>query len=183
MTCPPFTIRTATTSDAKIIASINVASWRETYKELLPPEMLSGVNMAARTKQWSNILDSAKDASSLEVFIAEIQGAAVGYVSIGNQRVKELAGNGFSAEITSVYVLKTAQRLGVGRGLLRQAAHHLQRYGHSAASLWVLDTNTNARSFYMALGAQSVLERDEISPEGTIHEVAYGWTDLSSLIK
>ena len=80
----------------------------------------------------------------------------------------------FSAEITSVYVLNSARRSGVGRALFKEAARHLQRNGHGAASLWVLETNTNARNFYDAIGARVVSERTEIRPEATIQEVAYG---------
>lgn len=179
----PFKIRTATISDADKIASINVTAWHETYTELLPAEMLSGVTKAARTKRWTSILNSFDETNGHAAFLAETQGVEQGYVSVGSQRDKALADQGFSAEVTSIYVLEKAQRMGVGRALLRQAAHHLRYIGHSAASLWVLETNTNARRFYNALGGYLVSEREDVRPEATLHEVAYGWHNLSRLLE
>ena len=179
----PFKIRTATISDAYKIASVNVAAWHETYTGLLPAEILSGVTEAVRAKRWISILNSFDETNGHAAFLAETHGVPLGYVSVGSQRDKALADQGFSAEVTSIYVLQKSQRMGVGRALLRQAAHHLHHAGHSTASLWVLEANTNARRFYKALGGHLVSKREDIRPEATLCEVAYGWHNLSRLLE
>jgi ribosomal protein S18 acetylase RimI-like enzyme len=59
-----------------------------------------------------------------------------------------------------------------------------------AAALWVLRDNQPARRFYEALGAKVVGQRVETVDErigersrtqDVLHEVAYGWPDLSLL--
>jgi ribosomal protein S18 acetylase RimI-like enzyme len=176
-----FLIRPATVSDAGTIASINVASWQETYVGLMPPEVISRVTQEGRTRMWTDILNSAEVTVSLAVFVAERDDETVGYVSVGNQRDKGLLERGFSSELTAIYVLEAAQRLGIGRALLRHSFHHLTKFDHTKSSLWVLDSNRKARSFYEAIGGQIVLEREEVRSDTILREVAYGWDDLSSL--
>lgn len=183
MTETHFRIRTATTFDAEKIASVNVTAWHETYTDILPPATLAGVTLAARTERWKNILDSFDDVNRHVTFLAETKNVAIGYVSIGNQRDKFLMDQKFSAEVTSIYVVAKAHRKGLGRALLRKASIHIHNSGHRAMSLWVLDTNHNARRFYEALGGQLVSEREDIRPEGTLNEVAYGWSDISPLLE
>lgn len=129
---------------------------------------------------WTDILISAEVMGSLAVFVAERAGETVGYVSVGNQRDKGLLERGFSSEITAIYVLEAAQRLGIGGTLLRHGFHHLTKFNHAASSLWVLDSNRKARGFYEAIGGQIVSEREEVRSDTTLREVAYGWDDLFS---
>jgi hypothetical protein len=47
----------------------------------------------------------------------------------------------------------------------------------------VLKANIPARSFYQALGGQLVLE-EQIEEDGAVlDQVAYGWTDASSVLR
>ncbi|MFQ1702092.1 GNAT family N-acetyltransferase [Loktanella agnita] len=181
MTQSSFLVRPATISDAGTIASINVTSWQETYVGLMPSEVISRVTQEGRSRMWTDILNSAEVTGSLAVFVAELDDEAVGYVSVGNQRDKGLLERGFSSEITAIYVLEAAQRLGIGRALLRHGFHHLTKFDHTASSLWVLDSNRKARGFYKASGGEKVSEREEVRSDTTLREVAYGWYKLSSL--
>jgi hypothetical protein len=52
----------------------------------------------------------------------------------------------------------------------------------AAAYLWVLADNPS-RFFYQAMGGKQISERDERLWGTTVHEVAYGWPDLSALPK
>ena len=115
-------------------------------------------------------------------FLVEEPGGATGFASVGKQRDRGLADKGYSAEITAIYVLQAAQRKGVGRALLREAAAHLRRAGHRSAALWVLEKNAKARRFYEALGAHPIATRQEVRPGTVLQEVAYGWDDLSPLL-
>lgn len=130
---------------------------------------------------WTEILKSTDMSGTLAVFVAEHKDKTVGYVSVGNQRDKGLSAVGFSSEITAIYVLKSAQRLGVGRALLQHGFHHLLSRNHVSTALWVLDSNENARGFYQAAGGHLVSEREELRSGATLREVAYGWPDLRSL--
>jgi hypothetical protein len=52
-----------------------------------------------------------------------------------------------------------------------------------AAASWVLRDNASARSFYERLGGAIVGERREEESGTALVAMAYGWTDLSPLVR
>ena len=182
MASPAPVVRRALESDAETLASVHVTAWREAYSELLPAEMLSRLDVADRAERWAGIIADFSRENAGSAFLAVEPGGAKGFVSVGEQRDQALADRGYSGEITAIYVLEAAQRRGIGRALLREAATHLRRSGHTAAALWVLEKNWKARRFYEALGSRPVAQRQETRPDALLHEVAYAWDDLSLLL-
>lgn len=45
-------IRGATVADAEGIAHIHVASWRSTYRGIMPDALLAGLSMERRAANW-----------------------------------------------------------------------------------------------------------------------------------
>jgi len=101
----------------------------------------------------------------------------VGYGSCGDQRTSILLDYGFTGEISELYVLRSAQRQGVGSGLMMAMARELLERGHLGGSLWVLSENWVARRFYESLGGRLVAQK-----RSGLAEVAYGWSDLQRLL-
>ena len=128
---------------------------------------------------WSEILDAAAAA----VFVAEDQGAIIGFGACGAQRDDVLQEQGFDGEIGAIYVLRSHQRLGVGAALMGMLARRLREQGRRAANLWVLRENAPARTFYERLGGTLAGERMDEVHGATVVEVAYGWSDLAALAK
>ncbi len=178
MTLSNLTIRPAEKGDAESIASVHVQSWVEAYTGLLPDEMISRFNVSERTMNWTTLLSDLSESQNGCVYVAQTDGQTCGFICAVPQRDDALQAQGFSAEMAAVYVLQSAQRQGVGRALMRKAAEHLVSSGHRGASLWVLDTNAPARRFYEALGGSPVGKREDVRPNATLHEIAYGWPDL-----
>jgi ribosomal protein S18 acetylase RimI-like enzyme len=174
-------VRVAGPKDAAAIAAVHVASWRETYSDLLPQSMLDALSVAERTGRWERILNDMTDTLDASAFVAEWVGEAVGFASGCNQRDETLGMQGFTGEISAIYVLKRAQRQGAGGRLLRAVALSLCDQGHKAASLWVLRDNQPARRFYERLGAVVEGEKED-RDSATLVELAYGWRDLSVLV-
>ena len=109
-------IRPAGPEDAPAISRVHVASWHETYPGLVP-----GWEIAARTHEdrlalWSGVL--AKPTPETAVFVAERDGAVVGFGMSGPQRTETLRDLGHSGEIWSLYVLRAAHGQGTGRALM-----------------------------------------------------------------
>ena len=172
--------RQADADDAPAIGAMHVASWRETYARLLPDELLNGLSTEARSAMWSATLSDPN--SGTAVFLAESGGAIVGFGACGGQRDEALRDQGFDGEIGAVYVLKSHQRAGLGRALMSLIARKLLDQGRSAACLWVLRENTSARRFYERLGGTVLGERVDEQSGIALREVAYGWSDLTSLV-
>jgi ribosomal protein S18 acetylase RimI-like enzyme len=166
------------------LGALHVASWRETYAGILPDDMLAGMSVDARAAMWSGILGDPEAHAGTAVYVAEDQQGLVGFGSCGRQRDEALAKAGFSGEIGAIYVLRSHQHLGIGRSLMRLLAQALLDADFRAATLWVLRENLVARSFYDRLGGTVVGEKkEEVTPDLALVEVAYGWRDLSVLVR
>jgi ribosomal protein S18 acetylase RimI-like enzyme len=179
---PQIIIRAASSSDAAAIAAVHVASWRETYAGLLPDEMLRALSVADRTERWLRILDQARDPADAVVFVAERNGRVVGFASGAAQRDENLRAQGLTGEITAIYVLQSAQRMGIGRRLMTSVVHALAVGGRRSASLWVLRDNQAARRFYQSLGGNVVAEKEDVRDGAVLAEVAYAWRDLARAV-
>jgi ribosomal protein S18 acetylase RimI-like enzyme len=169
------------------IAVVHVVVSREIYTNLLPASRLGAFTVKSRTEQWHRIIGSGTREGAA-VFVAKDDGAAVvGFGCCSRQRSKELLTNGFSGEFQSIYILRSAQRCGLGRRLMSAMATDLARRSISGGSCWVLRENNPARRFYEALGGQPIAERAERADRPNdwtgIVEVGYGWLDLSTLAR
>jgi GNAT superfamily N-acetyltransferase len=175
---PQPTIRPATDADVLAMAKVHIASWRETYPGMLPEPMLADMSVAGEAIRWQRMLDHPRRWGGSIVFVAEQDGAVVGYGSCGEQRTDALHDRGFTGEVGELYVLRTAQRQGAGSGLMKAMAAALFEGGHRGMSLWVLARNSAARGFYERLGGVLIAEK-----RAGLVEVAFGWSDLEWLSK
>jgi hypothetical protein len=179
-------LRPAVPDDSEAIAALHVASWRETYRGLLPDAMVDGMKTADRTIQWQRALERRAE---VQVLVAQDPGGAlVGFASGGPARGADL---GATQEIYAIYVLRQAQRQGLGRALVQGLAAGLaiRTLMQNAATpmaidlgLWVLRENAPARAFYERIGGRAAAERVERREGHDLAEVAYRWTDLAALI-
>jgi phosphoribosylanthranilate isomerase len=166
--------RAATLADVDALGVVHVQAWREAYAGLIPGEVLDGLDPRQRAAMWHGIVDGRGG-----VHLALLGGAIVGFGSAGPQSDASLA---FSSEIGALYVLRAAQRRGVGRQLMAMMARDLLDRGHASASLWVLEANAPARRFYEALGGRVITIREEERDGFRSVGVAYGWDDLRRLV-
>ncbi len=110
-----------------------------------------------------------------------MEGKLVGFATCGQQRTDSLKDDGFTAEFEAIYVLKKAQRLGLGSRLLKSVANASRLGGHTSVALWVLTTNLPAIRFYEAMGAYPIGSREDVRGDVSLEEIAYGWNDLNSI--
>jgi GNAT superfamily N-acetyltransferase len=165
-------IRAAVETDAGAIAHVHVESWQTTYTGIVPDAYLAGLDETLRAKLWSERLRSGT-----LVFVAEWEGRIVGFADGGMNR--EGVG-GCDAELYALYLLKDAQKRGIGAGLLRAMAAALLERNFKSMAVWVLEQN-RSRSFYEKTGARLVTSK-VIDIGGTkMMEVAYAWASLKEL--
>jgi GNAT superfamily N-acetyltransferase len=167
-------IRAATLSDAAAIAHVHVESWRTTYARIIPDANLNGLDETLRARLWSERVGSG----SL-VFVAEWDGRVVGFADAGPNRE---AGGKCDAELYAIYLLRDAQKRGIGARLLRTVANALLERNFKSMAVWVLEQN-RSRYFYEKTGARMTTSK-VIDIGGTkLMEVAYAWADLMELSK
>ncbi len=165
-------IRAAVEADAGAIARVHVESWRTTYAGIMPDAYLAGLDETLRSKLWGEWLSGG----SL-VFVAEWDGQVVGFAHGGANREPVAA---CDAELYAIYLLKEAQKRGIGAELLRAMATALLKRNFRSMAVWVLEQN-RSRSFYEKAGARLTTSK-VIDIGGTkMMEVAYAWADLKTL--
>ena len=171
-----FVIFPAGPSDAEDLARVHVASWRETYRGLLPDAYLARMSEVAHARRFARAL-LRPGPDEIVLVAADRQGLAA-YVGGGAARTRA---NG-EAEISTLYVLRQAQGQGLGAWLLRDAARALQSLGAQRLKISVLRDNFQARGFYEHLGGKPDPARQEPGPGGRLlYEVAYRWRDIGVL--
>ena len=167
-------IRQATPADADALGRMHVAAWREAYVGLAPDDVLAALDPRARGAMWRDAL-----ANGTTVHLAERSGGIVGFAACGPPRD---ASSPPSGEIYAVYVLRAAQRQGLGRTLMSAMARELLARGYGSGVLWVLEGNDPARRFYQALGGRVIARREQRRDGFSAIGLAYAWDDLTVLI-
>ena len=162
-------IRPAVMEDAASIAHVHVESWRTTYAGIVPDAYLTSLDETLRARLWVEWLST----ESL-VLVSELNGHVVGFAHGGTNR-QPVAG--CDAELYSIYLLKDAQKKGIGTALLRAMAAALLERNFLSMAVWVLEQN-RSRIFYEQTGARLATSK-VIDVGGTkLMEVAYAWPDL-----
>ncbi len=137
-------IRPAGVEDAPGIAEVHVASWRWAYANVLPPEVLDGLQVEDRERMWREVVPRGG------VVVAEDAGRIVGFASVGP--VADGDEPEETSELFAVYVAPDVAGTGLGRSLLDRVTDAMLGDGSRRAILWVLADNARARRFYDAAG-------------------------------
>lgn len=151
------TVRRAQRGDVEAIAAIHAASWQATYAGMMDAASLEGMTAASRQPMWERILESGD--ARFAVFVAEVNGAVVGFCSVGPSRTVDDAG-----ELYTIYLEPGREGKGLGHALLTAAEDALRRQGYRLATLWVLQENRVARRFYERHGwtADGAVQDEEL---------------------
>ena len=166
--------RAATIDDAAAIARVHVASWRSTYRTLLPSEFLDSLSDVGYADRWRRFIGEEENL----VYVVEDTERVVGFASGGLERAGEV---GYKGELYAIYVLDDFQRRGYGHQLVREVVAGLKRMGLDDMIIWVLRDNHTARSFYERLGGTFVRAQPITIGSATVEEVSYGWRRLEDV--
>jgi GNAT superfamily N-acetyltransferase len=167
-------VRAATIDDAAAIARVHVASWRSTYRNLLPADFLDSLTESAYADRWTRFI--AEPAN--RVYVVESEGELVGFASAGHERAGE---TGYQGELYAIYILDRYQRRGYGLELMRAVVAGLREMGLDTLIIWVLRDNRAARLFYERLGGTYVRSQPITLGSATVEEVSYGWLRLDAV--
>lgn len=138
------TVRKATIDDAEAIGRVHYAAHVETYTGKFPDGVIESWTVQQRAEMWARVISG----NTGEVWVAETPGGdsaaeLAGFATVGPTRDDEPPRE---TELWSIYLLVDYQGSGLGQALLDVAL------GDRPASLWVLDDNPRARSFYRRNG-------------------------------
>ena len=154
-----FSIRPATVGDADAIARVHGQSWDESYRGLLPDEIID--RQMAPTgflASWRARLENFDPTEPTvgHVFVATVAaeqapetGGLIGFVAAGTSRDE---GNGCLGEIRALYLLQAFQRHGIGKALWNAGVEDLASRGLLPGHVVTLVENPTVK-FYERMGA------------------------------
>jgi ribosomal protein S18 acetylase RimI-like enzyme len=173
---PKYSLRPAAFADAEAIARLHVAVWRETYRDLAPPEAFATLDEPRRLARWREMLSGFEGPS---VFVAEHHREIVGFTAYG---YSELTGLPQKLEIKNLYVANVHQQQGAGRRLMGAAAHRLSTSGARGVGLGVVVGNDAALAFYQALGGRISGTYTDPGPLWRSENHLIVWDDIQVLV-
>ncbi|HEL1640323.1 TPA: GNAT family N-acetyltransferase [Streptococcus suis] len=129
-----------TEEEIKGKAYVHWKSWQEAYADLLPQDFLQKIYTLERCQDWAS-----RYPQNILVALGDEQ--VVGFACYGASSQEDLQEAG---ELYALYVLADYYGQGIGYQLMQAALGKLQSY--KRISLWVLEGNMRAISFYEKVG-------------------------------
>jgi ribosomal protein S18 acetylase RimI-like enzyme len=136
-------IRQAYEKDAQTLAAIQVAAWKAAYQDVLPESWWTDFT----EDRWERQFQQSIIEQTEEITVAEAGQQVRGYTVIGACRDADL-NNRTVGEIWGLYVSPDHWKQGIGTALTNWACRELASRGYAVITLWVFDSNQNARQFY-----------------------------------
>ena len=161
------TVRTPEPTDAAAMARVHVDTWSETYRGIMPDQLLDAPDLIdRRQRMWTQILAEAAP-SKFTCAVAESDGRLVGIAMTGPPENVGSANDGPEQSRASrpedrhLYVLYAYQSMhgtGVGQDLLDAVIDPTV-----TTALWVADPNPRAQAFYSKNGfvSDGTIKTDE----------------------
>jgi ribosomal protein S18 acetylase RimI-like enzyme len=163
-------VRKATVEDAAGIAFVHVRSWQVAYRGHMPDEYLDSLDGEKRTNMWHEL---TQDAEKI-IFVAEDKECKiVGFSVLGPSR--DADANPSTSEIVAIYVDPEKWGKGIGRTLLSASLDHIRKCAFDQVTLWVLEANRRARSFYESFGFKhdGAIKDDDHWKNFAVREIRY----------
>ena len=149
---PPI-VRRATAEDAEVLGIIGPAAYAEAYGYLW--DRADAYSDQLRTF-GVRAFDALLARPEARLWIGEVRGAVVGFVSMIVGSVNPVERRGGGAEIPRIYIVGPAQRTGLGRMLLDTAINQAASEGLSHVWLDVMASATAARRAYAKWGFKEI---------------------------
>jgi GNAT superfamily N-acetyltransferase len=143
-------VRVAWPDDAPAVGALQVSSWRQAYAELLPADVLAGLDAEAFAERWRESLTRPKDARN-RVLVALERASVRGFAVTGPSDDPDsdpLA----VGEIVELVVNPDAGRQGHGSRLLQACVDTLRADRFSTAVSWLASTDDVRRQFLIEAG-------------------------------
>ncbi|WP_434631990.1 GNAT family N-acetyltransferase [Chromobacterium sp. CV08] len=169
-------LRPAHAGDVPSIAALHAASWRASYRGILPDDYLDQRAADERLALWRGRF---RRPSPPWVRLACWDGETVGFVCLLPEEAPELG-----VYLDNLHVLPGQQGRGIGRALMAAAAAEAERIAPGRPLyLWVYERNADACAVYDKLGGTVMERRVADTPAGTrAVALRYSWADPARLL-
>lgn len=167
------TIRPATPNDAQSIARIRVQGWRFAYQGLISQDYLDSLSVAKDTERMRGYLSQlpqnsppsrsasvqgSGDGEKRSFMLAVRDDAVLGFCRFSaapdkdDRAERAVPGGTLNGRLHSLYIDPETLGQGIGHTLMSHALSTFAAWGCERATLWVLEGNSRAISFYERQG-------------------------------
>ncbi|MES2942733.1 MAG: GNAT family N-acetyltransferase [Pseudomonadota bacterium] len=137
-----YSVRPATTRDAKAIAEIHVATWQSAYHSYMPAEHLKSMTLEKRLAYWREAIEFSEP----QLLVAVDGDKVIGFA--GFDRSRDAGTRSTVGEIWAMYILEAHWGQGAGLALWDGVRDGLKEEGCTQVTLWVLLQNERALRFF-----------------------------------
>ena len=169
------TIRPAAPNDAQAVARIRVLGWRFAYQGLVPQGYLDSLNIAEDTERMHGYLSQLpqnlppnnltsvqglNDGEKRSFMLAVRDDVVLGFCRFSaapnnaDRPERATPGGEMVGRLHSLYIDPDALGQGIGHALMNHALSTFTAWGCERATLWILEGNSRAVSFYERQGWQ-----------------------------
>lgn len=158
----PISVRDIRPADAGELGAVHANAWLDAYRGLMSDAFLDTISVKQWQARWTEQL-SHDDLPPVRVAVRD--GSIVGMCIVATPS-RDQDTDGTTAEIVAMNVSPEAWRSGVGSALMQDALDRFRHDGWQTASLWVVEGNTRAQSFYRRFGFEFDGARTAHEPSG-----------------
>ncbi len=144
-------VRHASASDSDALAGITSRAYDATYRGIVPDAVLDEW-IATAGASWHAAFENQAPDSPARLWVAEREGAVLGYATTSPARSNWLASPDGAGELTNLYLDPDSIGTGVGRLLYDHAVADLQARGFNPLLVWAFRDNPRAARFYEKMG-------------------------------
>ena len=136
------TIRKAKLGDEKILAYIQIESWKSAFADIISTEDMERCTDIAKTEtMYENVLKSGY----AEMSILEIDSKPHCIAAWSKARNPQFSD---CAELICIHSFSENRGKGYGSIMMNHIIDEIKNSGYNSVVLWVFEKNTRARSFY-----------------------------------
>ena len=136
------TIRKAKLGDEKILAYIQIESWKSAFVDIISDEdMEKCTDIAKAEAMYENVIKSGY----AEMSILEINGKPHCIAAWSKARNSQFSD---CAELICIHSLSENRGKGYGSMMMNHIIDEIKNSGYNSVLLWVFEKNTRARNFY-----------------------------------
>ncbi len=161
--------------DADALARVHAASWKATYRGILPDTYLDGEVDGERARYWRAAVANRKYPI---LKLAREAGSVVGLIALHDDPDDEA----YDFTIEHLHLLPDSRGRGLGRALMKEAVMAARAEGARGICLWVFEDNKAAIGFYERLGGVTDAYGTDRFSGGEVPDRRIGWHDLDELI-
>ena len=160
-------IRESVFEDARAVAAVHLASWKDGYKGIIHQSHLDDLKLELFIERWDQNLRKGKT-DQYKHFVALDKDEIVGFVDVGMPRRSDMAGYG---ELYAIYLAPA---------YFERAKQQALLFGYKSLYVWVLEHNVRGQGFYKSMGAVVApgIYDDFLIGGRPYRDMQYRWADL-----